>query len=65
MVLDSTLVTSEDGELVEGEYLDKKYVEFKNIDPRVDDVEGMPEVIKIRGYKAVIDYPIADLSLLS
>lgn len=65
LVLDSTLVTSEDGELVEGEYLDKKYVEFKNIDPRVDDVEGMPEVIKIRGYKAVIDYPIADLSLLS
>ena len=64
LTLDSTLVTSEDGELVEGEYLERKYVEFKNIDPRVDDVEGMPEVIKIRGYKAVINDEIPGLSLL-
>jgi UDP-sugar pyrophosphorylase len=63
LMLDSTLVVTGEGELVEGEYVDKKYVEYKNIDPRVDDVEGMPEVIKIRGYKAAIDDEISGLFL--
>uniref|UniRef100_A0A7S3JD74 Uncharacterized protein n=1 Tax=Euplotes harpa TaxID=151035 RepID=A0A7S3JD74_9SPIT len=63
--LDSTLVTHEESGIVEGEFIEQNYVEYQNIDPQSDDVDGMLEVIKIRGFKTAINAPIEGLNVFS
>ena len=49
--LDGTLITDGSQELIEGEVKNNKYVKYVNLDPKVDDMETTPEILKIRGYK--------------
>lgn len=63
--LDSTLLTGSQEQEIEGEIREKKYIEYKNLDPEVDDLEKIDEVIKIRGFKISTSHEIQGLNFIS
>ena len=63
LVLDSTFVTLED-QLVDYEKTDKNYIKFIPVDFE-NEIEEIPEIIKIRGYRAIINEEIEGLNLYS
>ena len=62
--LDSTLVASEDSKDIEGDFKEKKYVEYKPLDSS-DNLEDLNEVIKIRGFRLLPSEDIEGLSIIS
>jgi UDP-sugar pyrophosphorylase len=61
--LDSTLITGQQEQELEGEFREKKYVDYINLDPSVDDMDKTEEVIKIRGFKLVTSHEFPGLNI--
>lgn len=62
--LDSTLITSQGSSEIEGEQREKKYIQYKNLNPEIDDMESTEEVVKIRGFKLTTTHHIPSLNAL-
>lgn len=63
--LDSTLITGQQEKEIEGEIRDKKYIEYIGLNPEVDDLDIVDEVIKIRGFKITTKHEIQGLNFIS
>lgn len=63
--LDSTLISSEKLSEIEGEHMDQTYIEYRPLNPEVDDVDNLQEVIKIRGFQLKGAEEVAQLEYIS
>ena len=57
------MITGQQEQEIEGEFRDKKYIEYVNLDPSVDDMDKIEEVIKIRGFKLVTTHEFPGLNI--
>jgi UDP-sugar pyrophosphorylase len=63
--LDSTLITGNNSEEVEGEFNDQKYIEYVPLNSKTEDIDAFDEIVKIRGFKLSSEHQISSLNFIS
>lgn len=61
--LDSTLITGQQEQEFEGEFREKKYIDYVCLNPEVEDMDKTEEVIKIRGFKLATTHEFPGLNI--